>query len=68
MSGLAGTLSWLFYFMALKTGEASKVAMIDRSSLLFIIILPIILLGEEITLHKIIAANMILLGLIILAI
>jgi len=50
--------------MALKTGEASKVAMIDRSSLLFIIILPIILLGEEITLHKIIAANMILLGLI----
>ena len=68
LSGLAGALSWLFYFMALKTGEASKVTMIDRSSLLFIIILSIILLGEEIILQKILAATLILLGLIILAI
>jgi len=68
LSGLAGALSWLFYFMALKTGEASKVTMINRSSLLFIIILSIILLGEEIILQKILTATLILLGLIILAI
>ena len=67
LSSLASALSWLFYFMALKIGEALKAAMIDRSSLLFII-LSTILLGEEITLQKIIAATLILLGLIILAI
>ena len=65
LSSLASALSWLFHFMALKKGEASKVTMIDRSSLLIIIKLSIILLGEEIILQKILAATMILLGLII---
>lgn len=68
LSGLAGALSWLFYFMALKIGEASKVAMVDRSSMLFIIVLSIMLLGEKITLQKIIAAALIFLGLLALTI
>ncbi|RLG83258.1 MAG: EamA family transporter [Thermoprotei archaeon] len=68
LSGLAGALSWLFYFAALKIGEASKVAMVDRSSILFIIVLSIILLGEKVTLQKIVAAILIFLGLLTLTI
>ena len=33
LSGIATGLSWLFYFYALKIGEASKVAPIDKLSL-----------------------------------
>ena len=38
LAGIAGALSWLFYFLALKTGLATKVATIDRLSLVFVII------------------------------
>lgn len=49
LSGIAGALSWLFYFYALKTGLASKVSAIDRLSLVFVIILAALFLGEKIT-------------------
>jgi len=47
LSGIAGALSWLFYFFALKTGLATKVVVIDRLSLVFVIILAAIFLGES---------------------
>lgn len=49
LSGLAGAASWLFYFFALKTGAAPKVAAIDRTSLVFIVVLSAIFLGESVT-------------------
>lgn len=49
LSGIATGLSWLFYFRALKLGEASKVAPIDDLSLVFTIILATILLKERLT-------------------
>jgi transporter family protein len=50
LSGVAGALSWLFYFVALKMGQASQVAPIDRLSVVFVIIFAFLLLGEKITL------------------
>lgn len=47
LSGIAGALSWLFYFFALKYGFASKVAAIDRLSIVFVIILAVLFLGES---------------------
>lgn len=47
LSGVAGALSWLFYFFALKYGFASKVAAIDRLSIVFVIILAVLFLGES---------------------
>jgi len=47
LSGVAGALSWLFYFFALKMGLATKVVVIDRLSLVFVIILAAIFLGES---------------------
>ena len=46
LSGVAGALSWLFYFFALKYGLASRVAAIDRLSIVFVIILAALFLGE----------------------
>jgi transporter family protein len=49
LSGIAGAASWLFYFFALKVGKASQVAPIDRLSIVFVIILAALLLGEKIS-------------------
>jgi len=47
LSGVAGALSWLFYFLALKLGKVSQVIPIDRLSIVFAIILAVLLLGEK---------------------
>ena len=49
LSGIAGALSWLFYYIALKYGLASRVVAIDRLSLVFVVILAGIFLGESFT-------------------
>jgi transporter family protein len=49
LSGLAGALSWLFYFFALKNGPASGVAALDRLSVVFVLILAVLFLGEDLT-------------------
>ncbi len=46
LSGIAGALSWLFYFFALKIGGASRVAAIDRTSIVFVVIFAALFLGE----------------------
>ena len=46
LAGIAGALSWLFYFFALKQGFASKVAAIDRLSLVFVVVPAGVFLGE----------------------
>ncbi|RNM06168.1 EamA family transporter [Dickeya undicola] len=50
LSGLAGALSWLFYFMALKSGNVAQVAPIDKLSVVFAVILAALLLGEKVSL------------------
>lgn len=46
LAGVAGALSWLFYFLALKNGQATKVVAIDRLSIVFVVILAALFLGE----------------------
>lgn len=46
LAGVAGALSWLFYFTALKYGFATGVVAIDRLSIVFVVILAAIFLGE----------------------
>lgn len=47
LSGVAGALSWLFYFVALKNGNVAQVAPIDKLSVVFAVVLAVILLGEK---------------------
>ena len=47
LSGIATGLSWLCYFRALQMGPASLVAPIDKLSLIFVIVLSVVFLGER---------------------
>ena len=47
LSGLAGALSWLFYFRAIKIGQVSQVAPIDKLSMPLGILLAVHVLGER---------------------
>ena len=49
LSGLAGALSWLFYFFALKIGPASGVVAVDRLSVVFVVVFAILFLGDKLT-------------------
>ena len=46
LSGLATGLSWLCYFRALQLGQASRVAPVDKLSVIFAIVLAAFLLQE----------------------
>ena len=62
LSGIAGALSWLFYFFALKYGLATKVVVIDRLSLVFVIILAAIFLGEALGWKSVLGALLMVAG------
>jgi bacterial/archaeal transporter family protein len=49
LSGLATGASWLCYFRALKLGDASKVAPIDKLSVVLVAIFAAIFLGERLS-------------------
>jgi bacterial/archaeal transporter family protein len=66
-SGLATGLSWICYFRALSVGEASKVAPIDKLSVVFVILLAWPLLGETLTARKLAGGVLIAAGAIVLA-
>ncbi len=68
LSGVAGAISWLLYFAALKLADASKVAPIDRASVLFVLILSALILGEKIALKTAIAGVLIFIGVLLLII
>jgi bacterial/archaeal transporter family protein len=68
LSGIAGALSWLFYFFAIKTGPASSVAALDRLSVVFVLILAILFLGEAFTWKAAGGAALITIGAILMTI
>jgi transporter family protein len=47
LSGLATGASWVCYFRAMKIGEASKVAPVDKLSLLLVAVFAVLFLGER---------------------
>ena len=68
LSGLATGASWLCYFRALKLGNASQVAPIDKLSVVLVALLGVTLLGERLSSANwigivLIAAGAVLVGL-----
>ena len=47
LAGVAGAASWLCYFRALQVGEASRVAPIDKLSVVATLLLAVLFLGEK---------------------
>ena len=67
LSGVAGALSWLFYFIALKLGKVSNVVPIDRLSVVFAIVLAALILGEKISLKAGVGIVLVAVGAILIA-
>ncbi len=53
LSALAGALSWVLYFIALKTGPASAVAVLDKMSVVLVILFAALFLGEALTIKSV---------------
>ena len=62
LSGLATGASWLCYYRALQTGEASKVVPIDKLSVVITLILAFIFLHEQFTIRSLIGCVLIGVG------
>ncbi|MFT4222783.1 EamA family transporter [Dysgonomonas sp.] len=61
LSGVATGLSWLFYFKALQLGDASKVAPIDKLSVVFTIFISFVILKETVS-WKVILGGLLIAG------
>lgn len=59
LSGLATGLSWLFYFKAIQLDDVSRVAPIDKLSVVFTILLAFLILKEPLT-PKVIAGGILI--------
>lgn len=68
LAGIAGALSWLCYFLALKAADASKVAVLDRLSVAFVFVFSVLLLGEKFEIKNAVAVAMIVGGAILMII
>jgi transporter family protein len=67
LSGVATGLSWLCYFRALQLGPASKVAPIDKLSVVFVLVFAAGFLGEPLTWKTLVGGALIAGGAVLLA-
>ncbi len=66
LSGVATGASWLCYYRALQLGEASKVAPIDKLSVVITVILAVIFLHEQLTVKSVIGCALIAAGTLVM--
>ncbi|MFL5331378.1 MAG: EamA family transporter [Gemmataceae bacterium] len=67
LSGVTTAVSWVFYYKALKDGEVSTVALIDKGSFVVAVLLAWLVLGERITLRVALGSLLILAGLAVVS-
>ena len=65
-SGITTTVSWIFYYRAMKDGLVSYVAAIDKASIVITLVLSFILFKEPATPKILIGASLILVGMLVL--
>ena len=68
LSGAITTLAYLFYFAAIKAGNVSRVAPVDRLSLVFGIVFAAMFLSEKITPPVVLGAGLMAAGALIIAV
>ena len=66
ISGITTSLSWIFYYRAMKEGQVSYVASIDKASIVVTLLLSFVLLKEQMTAKVLAGASFILVGMVIL--
>jgi transporter family protein len=67
ISGITTSLSWIFYYKALKEGQVSTIALIDKGSMVVAILLAFFILKEQITMKTFLGGSLMIVGLIIIA-
>jgi transporter family protein len=67
LAGLAGALSWICYFAALRLGKATNVAVVDRLSVVFVLVFAAAFLGEKMAWKSILGVLLMLGGAILVA-
>lgn len=67
LSGLATGASWVCYFRALQIGEASKVAPVDKLSVVLVALFAVALLGERPAPREWLGIALVGIGVVILA-
>jgi transporter family protein len=67
LSGVATGLSWLCYYRALRTGPASRVAPIDKLSVIFVVLFAVSFLGERLTWKIGLGSALITIGAVLMA-
>ena len=66
LSGITTTVSWVFYYRAMKEGPVSYVAAIDKASIVITLILSFVLLKEPATPKILIGGALIFIGMLVL--
>lgn len=67
LSGVTTACSWVFYYKAIKLGEVSTVALIDKGSVVVALLLAWAILGEGMTAAKLLGGGLIVAGLLVIA-
>ena len=49
VSGFTTTISWIFYYRAMKVGNVSEIALIDKGSIIITLVLSFFFLNEQFT-------------------
>jgi len=68
LSALATGASWVCYFRALQIGDASKVAPVDKFSLVLVVFFAVIFLGERPTVREWVGIVFVTIGVLVIAI
>lgn len=66
LSALATGASWVCYFRALKLGDASKVAPVDKLSVILVAVIAVLFLGERPSLREWLGIALVSLGVFVL--
>ena len=67
LSALTTAISWVFYYKALKLGEVSTIALIDKGSFVVAVLLAWLFLGENLTPRIAVGSLLILAGLVVVS-
>lgn len=67
ISAATTTVSWIFYYKAIKDGDVSIVALIDKGSVVVAVLLAFVILQERMTLKIVTGSALIVAGLLVIA-
>ena len=67
LSGIAGALSWLAYFVALRLGPPAGVVAIDRMSIVFVVIFGVLFLAQKFNTGTVIGTVLMVAGAILIS-